>query len=418
MTSLSPQEDATGHNGGAPVIQVPHINIAAFCTDPGSASLMQAAAADRRMSRASLTIATGGAAAAAEAFREMPTPPVLIVECPGAPGDMLAELALLAEVCQPETRVIVIGRVNDIALYRELMDQGVSEYLIVPLTPIRLIEAIAALYRSPKAPPLGKTVAFIGARGGAGSSTLAHNLAWSLARQHGTNTVIADLDLAFGTAGLNFNEDIATGILDALSQPDRVDGVLLDRLLVSAGERLNLLAGSGGIDRDYEVDPQSVDTVLSSLRQSVPFTVADLPKQWSPWVKAALLHADHVVITAVPDLASLRNARGLAEFLRGARPNDPPPHLVMNQTGMPKRQEIKPDDFAKAAGLTVAAIIPHEPQTFGAALNRGKMIFEVAPKSKAAEALSKFSHQVAGAAKDTKKPADKGKSLFSFLRKA
>jgi pilus assembly protein CpaE len=418
MTSLNPQEDSAGHNGGAPVIQVPHINIAAFCADPGSAGLMQAAAADRRMSRASLTIATGGAAAAVEAFRDTPTPPVLIVECPGAPGDVLSELARLAEVCQPESRVIVIGRVNDIGLYRELIHQGVSEYLIAPVTPVRVIEAIAALFRNPKAPPLGKTVAFIGARGGAGSSTLAHNLAWSLARQHDANTVIADLDLAFGTAGLNFNEDIANGILDALNQPGRVDGVLLDRLLVNAGDRLSLLAGPGGVDRDYELDPQSVDAVLSALRQSVPFTVADLPKQWSPWVKAALLHADHVVITAVPDLASLRNARGLAELLKGARPNDPPPYLVLNQTGMPRRPEIKPDDFAKAAGLTVAAIIAHEPQTFSAALNRGKMIFEVAPKSKAAEALTKLSHQIAGAAKDAKKPAGKAKSLFSFLRRA
>jgi pilus assembly protein CpaE len=418
MSNLSPHEGSTGRNDGVPVIQVPHIDIAAFCADPGSVSLLQAAAADRRMSRASMVVKTGGTAAAIEAFRDTPTPPVLIIECPGSPGEVLAELAQLAEVCQPETRVIVIGRVNDIALYRDLVQQGVSEYLIAPVTAVRLIEAIAALYRNPKSPPLGKTIAFIGARGGAGSSTLAHNLAWALARQHGANTVIADLDLAFGTAGLNFNEDIANGILDALNQPDRVDGVLLDRLLVNAGERLSLLAGSGGIDREYAVDAHAVDTVLSALRQSVPFTVADLPKQWSPWVKAALLHADHVVVTAAPDLASLRNAQGLAELLKGARPNDPPPHLVLNQTGMPRRPEIKPDDFAKAAGLAVAAIIPHEPETFGAALNRGKMIFEVAPKSRAAAALSKLSQQIAGAVKPVKKAAGTGKSLFSFLRKA
>lgn len=397
-------------------IQVPHINIAAFCADPLTIESMRTAAADRRMSRAHMEIEPGGIPAAVQTFLSKPTPAVLIVECLGSQGDVLAELAQLAEVCQPDTKVIVVGRVNDIVLYRELILQGVSEYMMAPIRPVHLIETIASLYKNPKAPPLGKVVSFIGARGGAGSSTLAHNFAWALARRHRANTVIADLDLAFGTAGLNFNEDIANGILDALSQPDRVDGVLLDRLLANVGERLSLLASAGGVDRDYAIDTHAADTILSALRQNVPFVVVDLPRQWTPWVKSVLLHSDHVIITATPELASLRNARSLGDVLKAARPNDPPPHLVLNQTGVPKRPEIKPADFGKAAGLEAALIIPHDPQGFGAALNRGKMIFEVAPKSKAAEALSKLARHIAGPEVDEKKAASRGKSLFSFMR--
>lgn len=401
----------------APAIQVPHINIAAFCVDPGTAELMRAAAADRRMSRASMEVETGGIPAAVQAYQVNPTPALLIVECMGSQEEMLAELASLAEVCQPDTKVIVVGRMNDILLYRELILQGISEYIIAPIRPVHLIETIAALYRNPKAPPLGKVVAFIGARGGTGSSTLAHNFAWALAVRHQVNTVIADLDLAFGTAALNFNEDIANGILDALNQPDRVDGVLLDRLFSTVRERLNLLANAGGVDRDYLIDAHAVDTVLDALRQNVPFVVVDLPKQWSPWVKSALLHADHVVITATPELASLRNARSLVELLKSARPSDPPPFLVLNQTGVPKRPEIKPAEFGKAAGLEAFAVIPHDPQEFGAALNRGKMIFEVAPKSKAAEAILSLSRRIAGAEKAATKTSGSRKSLFSFRRK-
>lgn len=401
----------------APAMLVPHIDIHAFCASPDTAEVMRLAAADRRMSRAKLEVEEGGIEGAVEFFQSRPTPALVVVECLGKPGEILGQLGRLADVCQPETKVIVVGKVNDIQLYRELILQGVSEYLIAPLKPVQIIETIASLYRNPKAPPLGKVAAFIGARGGAGSSTIAHNFAWALATRHDLSTIIADLDLAFGTAGLNFNEDIQSGILEVLSQPDRVDAVLLDRLIASISDRLSLLASPGGVDRDYSPDSHAVETVLTALRQNVPFVVADLPNQWTPWVKSTLLHADHVFITATPELASLRNARGLAELLKAARPNDPPPRLILNQVGMPKRPEIKPADFCKAAGLEAAVTIPHDPQVFGAALNRGKMIFEVAPKSKAAEALTRLVRQIAGPEKLGKKASARGKSMFSFLRK-
>ena len=401
-----------------PVLLVPHINIAAVCTSSEAADVMRMAAADRRMARASVEVGSGGVTAAVEAFQTKPTPAVLIVECPGTAADILAELGRLADVCQPETKVIVVGRINDITLYRDLISQGVSEYLIAPVAPLRLIEVVAALYSNPRAAPLGRTIAFIGARGGAGSSTLAHNAAWALARHHRQNTVIADFDLAFGTAGLNFNEDISTGILDALGQPDRLDGVLLDRLLLNVGERLSLLASAGGVEGDADISPHAAEATLQALRHSVPFTVVDLPKQWSPWVKTVLLQADNIVITATPELASLRNARGLSELLKSLRANDPPPFLILNQTDIPTRPEIKPADFGKAAGLTVSAVIPHDPQGFGAALNRGKMIFEVAPKSKASDAVSRLAQMLAGGNREQKQPASSRKSLLSFLRKA
>lgn len=360
-----------------------------------------------------MEVEAGGIPAAVKMFETRHTPAVLVVECVGGAAEMLAELGDLAAVCQPETKVLVIGRVNDISLYRELIDQGVSEYLIAPVTPVQLIVAIAGLFGNPKAPPLGKVIAFIGARGGVGSSMLAHNFAWRVAASHDADAVIADLDLAFGTAGLNFNEDIATGILDALAQPERVDGVLLERLLTRLGDRLSLLAGPGGVERDYVIEPVAVETILQALRHNVPFVVADLPTLWAPWVKYVLLHADQVILTAAPELASLRNARSLADMLKSARPNDPPPLLVLNQTGVPKRPEISPSDFAKAAGLAVSAVIPHDPQGFGAALNKGKTIFEIAPRSKAAEAVAGLVRQVAGVEKNAQKQSGWVASLFS-----
>lgn len=191
------------------VALVPRINIQVFCDSPQTAEVVQLAAADRRMQRAYTSVHAGGIGAAVMAFQTQATPNLLIVESRSPRDVMLSELSSLAEVCQPDTKVVVIGHVNDVLLYRELMRQGISEYLVMPFQQMQFIELVAGLYQNPAAKPVGRVLAFIGAKGGVGSSSIAHNVGWSMARNYSTETVIADLDLAFGTAGLNFNQDIA-----------------------------------------------------------------------------------------------------------------------------------------------------------------------------------------------------------------
>jgi pilus assembly protein CpaE len=388
-------------SGDSIVALVPRINIHVFCDNQQTAEVLQAAAVDRRMTKAHVTLQLGGIMAAVQVYQAQATPNLLIVESHGSREVILSELAQLAQVCQPTTKVVVIGHLNDVVLYRELIKQGVSEYLVAPLHQMQIIECIANLYHDPKAPPIGKVLAFVGAKGGVGSSTIAHNFAWLMSKRHATDTVITDLDLAFGTAGLNFNQDSAGGIVDALAQPDRVDATLIDRLLTKLGDKLSLLSGPGVVDREFSIESHAVDTILSAIRSSVPCVVVDVPNMWAPWIKYTLVHADQVIITATPDLPSLRNTKNLVDLLKQSRPNDRPPKVILNQVGVPKRPEISPADFAKAIGTDVTATIPYDAQTFGTAQSNGTMIFEVSAKSKAAEALAAFVQSTTG----TDKPA-------------
>jgi pilus assembly protein CpaE len=387
------------------VALIPRINIHSFCDNQQTAETMQLAAADRRMARAHTTIQLGGIMAAVQVYQGHPTPNVLLVESHGSRDVILSELAALAEVCQPDTKVIVIGHLNDVVLYRELIRQGVSEYLVAPLHQLQIIETVASLYQNPKAAPLGKVYAFVGAKGGVGSSTIAHNSAWLMSKRFGTETVITDLDLAFGTAGLNFNQDVSSGIIDALGQPDRLDQTLLERLLTKLGDKLSLLSGPGGVDRDINIEAHAIEVILGAMRASVPCIVVDVPNVWAPWVKFTLMHADQVVVTATPELASLRNTKNLVDLLKQARPNDPPPKLILNQVGVPKRPEIPAAEFGKAVGVEVSSVIPYDAQTFGTAQSNGQMLAEVAAKSKAADALSSFVQALGGAEKTAKKPS-------------
>jgi len=366
---------------------VPRITIHAFCVRPEIGELVQAATADRRMERAKTVVRDGGLSAAADFYQNQPTPSLVIVESLDPAPRLLELLARLAEVCDPGSKVVVIGSTNDISLYRELMRRGVSEYLVPPLNPLQLIAAITALYADPAQPFVGRQIAFCGAKGGSGSSTIAHNISHLIAQSMGANTVLVDLDLAFGTAGLDFNQDPLHGIVDALSQPDRLDPVLMERMMARCGEHLSLFAAPANLERDYDMPAETFEEVTQKIRSSSPYVVLDLPYAWSAWKRRMLVTSDDVVVVAEPDLASLRNAKNILDLVRAARPNDAPPRVVLNKVGMPGRPEIPLKDFGDAIGVVPCLTIGFDAKLFGQAANNGQMIGDIGAKSKQAESL-------------------------------
>jgi pilus assembly protein CpaE len=223
----------------------------------------------------------------------------------------------------------------------------VSEYLVAPFGVVDFIQAISQLFSVPGAKPLGRVIAVVGAKGGVGASTVAHNLAWSLASVTEMATIIADFDLAFGTAGLDYNQDPPQGVAEAVFAPDRVDAVLVERLLSKCGEKLSLLAAPATLDRVLDFSEASFDSLLDAMRASTPWVVVDVPHVWSGWARRILVSADEVIVVASPDLANLRNTKNLIDNVKGARLNDAPSRLVLNGVGMLKRPEIAAAEFAK-----------------------------------------------------------------------
>ena len=380
------------------IAPAPRVSIQAFCASVETAASVQAAADDRRMAKAHLRVQMGGVAAAVEAYRSSPTPNVIMLETDARADDILGGLDELSEVCDEGTRVIVIGRFNDIVLYRELIRRGVSDYLIAPVRAIDVVGAVCGLFSAPDAKPVGRVLAVVGAKGGVGASTVAHNIAWAIARDLSLDSVVADLDLAFGTAGLDYNQDPPQGVADAVFSPDRIDTAFIDRLLSKCTDHLSLLAAPATLDRVYDFTAEAFEPVFDALRASVPCVVLDVPHIWTGWTKRVLVGADDILIVAAPDLANLRNAKNLVDLLRNARPNDRRPFYCLNQVGVPKRPEIKPADFAKALEDDPIAVIPFEPPVFGTASNNGQMIAEVAAGHRTAEMFRHLAQVLTGRA--------------------
>jgi pilus assembly protein CpaE len=395
------------------IAPAPRVSVQAFCDTVETAAAVQSAGEDRRLGKAHLKIQMGGMPAAIEAYRSAPTPNVIVLEA-DVRNDILAGLDHLATVCDPGTRVVVIGRVNDVTLYRELVRRGVSDYIIAPVTTIDIVRSICNLFSAPEAKSVGRIIAVVGAKGGVGSSTVAHNIAWAIARDLAMDSVVADLDLAFGTAGLDYNQDPPQGIADAVFSPDRVDTAFVDRLLSKCTDHLSLLAAPATLDKVYDFGADAFDAIFDTLRTTMPCIVLDIPHQWSGWTKRALVSADDILIVAAPDLANLRNTKNIFDLLKASRPNDRPPLFCLNQVGVPKRPEISATEFAKAIESQPIASIPFDPQMFGSAANNGQMIAEVSATHRTTEMFLQMAQRLTGRS-ETKKP--KGSLLSPLIDK-
>ena len=395
------------------IAPAPRISVQAFCETVETAAAVQSAGEDRRLGKAHLKIQMGGMAAAIEAYRSAPTPNVIVLES-DARTNMLAGLDQLATVCDSGTRVVVIGRINDVALYRELVRRGVSDYVIAPVSAIDVVRSICNLFSAPEAKAVGRIIAVVGAKGGVGASTIAHNVAWAIARDLAMDSVVADLDLAFGTAGLDYNQDPPQGIADAVFSPDRVDTAFIDRLLSKCTDHLSLLAAPATLERVYDFGTEAFDAIFDTLRSSMPCIVLDVPHQWAGWTRRALVGADDILIVAAPDLANLRNTKNIFDLLKAARPNDRAPLYCLNQVGVPKRPEINANEFAKAIESHPIVSVPFDPQMFGAAANNGQMIAEISATHRTTEMFLQIAQRLTGRS-ETKRP--KGSILAPLFGK-
>ena len=414
--TAAPVMDLIAHTRGDVRITeqpVPRITIHASCERPEIADIVSGISADRRLARAEISVESGGIDTAIARFAAQASPNLLILDTLMQGQQMLHTLDRLAQVIEEGTKVVIIGAVNDIALFRELMSRGVSEYIVPPIQPLDLIRTVCGLYVNPDKPFAGRVISVIGARGGIGASTISHNLAWSIAERQESSATLLDLDLSFGTAALDFNQDPQQSIADALMAPDRVDDVFLERVTTKQTQRLQMLTAPATLEREFELDPQSYEMVIERVRRTSPYVVLDLPHAWTSWVKHTMLAADDAIIVAGPDLASLRNTKNIIDLLKSMRPYDSPPTVVLSMVGVPKRPEIPFKDFSEALGCEPVASIPFDPQLFGMAANNGQMIGEVAAQSKTALAIDALAASLTGRKPvDAKKASRTGKIPF------
>jgi pilus assembly protein CpaE len=367
---------------------------------------------DRSLAKMEGHIATGGLTAAIDYYNERPTPEIMMVEFEGAADNIMEGLNSLAEICDPGTRVVVVGAQNDVSLYRSLLRMGISEYMASPLATKQVVDAIFGMIADPDARPKGRVIAVAGVHGGAGGSSVAQNMAFALASEYEVDVAILDLDLQFGTAALNLNVEARQGIYDCLSQPDRLDDQLLDRYVIKYDEHLSVLGASASLNLPGDLDREALDKLIDIMSQRVPYVVLDLPPRWIDWVSNTLIMADETVVVATPDLVSLRDVQNWLRHLNEKRGEERKARIVLNKIGQAKKTELSEKDFEGATDDAVLLSVPYDPVIFATAANNGQPIGQVSAKSKPSLAFSELARKLSGRHVAARR---KKKGLLSFM---
>ncbi|NQU56197.1 MAG: AAA family ATPase [Rhodospirillales bacterium] len=346
----------------------------------------------------------GTALEAIDALAGIPTPETLVIDLSGS-IDPVSDINALAQVCMADTRVIAIGDVNDVQLYRHLMDMGVQDYLLKPVSPEDLNVAINRNDDADTATPeddgkQGRLVAVIGARGGVGASTVSANIAWMMAHEQGLRVALIDLDLYFGTLALALDMEPGLGFREALETPSRIDGLFIERAMVRESENLYILAAEEGLENSFLFDPAALDRLLETLRADFDCVILDLPRFAARSQISTLIPPASVVVVSELTLAGMRDTQRLSKLVKTVTPGSDL-SVVVNRVGNSKNGELTIKDFEGGAQLSVDHQIPLDVKSAILAEGAGKTVGEVAKSSKMAQALRDLSRQVSGSAEDS-----------------
>jgi pilus assembly protein CpaE len=356
----------------------------------------------------------GGVAEASALLAGSPPPDLLLVDVSAA-ADAAAAMDALAEVCAPQTRVVAIGAVNDVALYRRLIHMGVSDYLVKPTTPELVADAVQrAVQVGPAAPAPGaaktaRVVALIGARGGVGTTTVATSTSWALAQEQRQRTVLVDLDLQFGSVALSLDIEPGRGLREILSSPERIDSLLIGSASRQQGERLRVLGAEEPLEADIELGGEGLLALLDCLREGADVIVIDTPRRLDGLSRAALAHADIVGVVTDLTLPGLRDTQRLLKALGGLR-SEGEVLVVANRAGG-VAGEVPQSEFERGIGVKLDVIAPFDPKAAAAAAEQGKPLLAAAPSGLAAPELRRLAGRISGEAA----PAPQTSWLSRFL---
>jgi pilus assembly protein CpaE len=310
----------------------------------------------------------------------------------------IAEVSSARTVGGAELKLVAVGNVNDVSLFRDLLAAGCNDYLVKPATR----DALAAVLEKGSATAsagdggLGHIIVFVGSRGGVGTTTAAVSCAWLLAEERGQRVALVDLDLHFGTIALKLDTDPGAGLCEALEQPSRIDSLFIERAMVKVTENLRVLAAEASATQHLIVDAGAVDMLLYELRRKFTRIIVDLPRGATPVQRAVLAAASHVVVLCERSLAGLRDTIRLQTMMREQAPQV---HVWLVEAGATGgRALIGKSEFQKGIGQALNAGISYDPKSAGAAVNSGQPLPMAAPRAPIVREFRQLAELVAGPA--------------------
>jgi len=316
-------------------------------------------------------------------------------------ADPIAALDAVAAQCETATRVVAVGLANDVALYRKLIAMGVSDYLVKPVSSSVLAEAIMTatanhheVAEAPQQRRAARLVAMIGARGGVGVTSLALSAAWLLAQEK--RVVLLDLDLHFGSAALSLDLELGRGLHEILTNPDRIDSLLIGAAMTKAGERLQILGAEEPLEQDLDTGHEGMAGLLGEFSGTADVVLVDTPRSLNGLCRQVLAAADVIAIVTDLSLPAMRDTRRLLLLAKAQRSRVQTLVIANRIAGAPG--EVGRADFERGIGDKIDVVVPFDAKAAAAAAERGRTIAEAARNPATLTALRSLAGAMIGGA--------------------
>ncbi len=368
----------------------------AYIVDDASREVIDQVARELVIPRAS--IKKGTIRTAIEALGQQRSPKILIVDLSSSELP-LSDVNELAEVCEPGVTVIAIGDRNDVGLFRELLNSGISDYLVKPLSTALVQRSLLATVdgeaRARQTNRLGRLVATVGTRGGVGTTMLATSLAWTIANDRRRRVALLDLDLQFGSVALALDLEPTHGLREALENAERIDSLYIDRTMARYSDTLFVLSAEEEIGDSVDIDPRALELLVLELRNKYHYLIADLPEPSSPMAQGIVQNATHLVLVTDLSLAGMRDTLRISQAALQANASCQLT-VVVNRAGEHRAGEIAVAEFEKAIARPIDVIVPFDAKTVAAAMNVGRPVSR--DRGRVATAIGRVADRLTGTA--------------------
>ena len=338
-------------------------------------------------------VARGGLSGALRTLSIAPPPRFMVIDV-GTALDYEEVNEGLTEIVRSGSHVVALGERNDVQLYRRILEAGAADYLVKPIDVVALNAAFAKLEGPASAAgQRGRSIAFIGARGGIGTSSIVANCAWILAETLRRKVLLVDYDLHFGTLALLLDVQPTNGLAEALIDPERVDHVFLDNAAVRLGKQLHLLASEQSIETARLGDVNSSKTFFQATAKAGDIVLVDLPRHVVAQQAGIFELFDEVVIVTDASLAGLRDACRLLRLIR-AKHEKTKAHIVLNNRDA--KPEVTRKEMEKGLEAPVDVELAYARDVIMRCELAGEPLARAMPEHAIVAELSRLAIQLAG----------------------
>jgi pilus assembly protein CpaE len=359
------------------------VDFIAFVADRNTEQVLKSYVLEQAMPHAHVAI--GGVADAIAYLLKIERSPLFLLIDLHDSVMPLSDLGRLAEVCEPSVQVVALGERNDVGLFRSLLKLGVRDYLVKPLT-VELLKRTISVAGGTIDPVVqtraGKTIAFVGSRGGVGVTTIGLNVARNLAEDKHRRVAYVDLNVYGGAANSMLGIQSNNGLTDVLHNVHRLDPQYVERTLVANGSRLFILSSELDYGAPRPFHSGALKRVLEVLRDSFHYVMLDVGNRTDPLAGEAFDYASRVYVVADRSVHSTRETLRLLRYIEG-RDNNPAASLLLNNPNAATAGKVQPVDFTTAVGHTMLYEVPFEARAISIAENLGE-----APAEKAAKGFN------------------------------